>query len=224
MKISIVIPIFNKYAFTKACLDDLFKLPEDNEIIIVDNASSDESFEKLSLINKSNFKYIRNETNFFHSKGCNLGFEKASGDNVLFLNNDIKVKSNHDSWTSKVIEACKDNKIIGPTFGLLDKNYNFVKESNELLTGNSYVSGWFIAANKNTWKKLDMSSNEIWNEKFPMYFNDADLAFRAKKLKINLEHLDIKDVLHYGKISSAQLNVNKLYNEGRSVFLKKYAK
>ena len=64
MKISIVIPIFNKYQFTKACLNDLFKLPEDNEIIIVDNASTDESYAELSKINKTNFVYIKNNVNY----------------------------------------------------------------------------------------------------------------------------------------------------------------
>lgn len=224
MKISIVIPIFNKYQFTKACLNDLFKLPEDNEIIIVDNASTDESYVELSKINKTNFVYIKNNVNYFHSKGCNLGFAKAKADVVLFLNNDIKVKSNHDNWTEKIIEACSNDKIIGPTFGQLDANFNFIKEANQHLTGNSYVSGWCIAANKKTWNKLSLSKNEVWNEKFPMYFNDADLAFRAKKLKINLEHIKLEDIVHFGKISSSQLNVNKLYNEGRNVFLKKYTR
>lgn len=222
MKISIVIPIFNKYQFTKACLNDLFKLPDDNEIIIIDNASTDESEKELSQINKSNFIYLKNSVNLFHSKGCNLGFAKASADVVLFLNNDIKVRSNYETWTNKVIDCCTDNKIIGPTFGQLDNKFNFIKEDNKLLNGMSYISGWFIAANKKTWNKLDLSKNEIWSEKFPMYFNDADLSFRARKLGIQLECMPNSDVVHFGKISSSQLNVNKLYNEGRATFLKKY--
>lgn len=45
--LSIVIPVFNKYAFTKACLTDLSKLPEDHQIIIVDNGSTDETRAEL---------------------------------------------------------------------------------------------------------------------------------------------------------------------------------
>lgn len=225
-KLSIIIPIFNKYAFTKSCLNDLFKLSDDHEIIVVDNASSDESYAELSKIDKPNFKLIRNEVNNFHSKGCNQGYQVASSENILFMNNDIKVKSNHENWTDSLIKYCEDDKynIFGPTMGLLDKDLNFVKEANEMMSGNSYISGWFIAGNKKHWKKLELSDGEVWNEKFPMYFNDGDLCFRARKKNVKLDVVPIKDVIHFGKVSSVQLNVNKLYNEGRSVFLSKWGK
>ena len=57
-----------------------------------------------------------------------------------------------------------------------------------------------------------------------MYFNDTDLSFRARKLGIKLEVIQLPDVIHFGKISSKQLDVNKLYNEGRKVFLKDWQK
>ena len=45
--LSIVIPVFNKFNFTKACLSDLSKLSSDHEIIIVDNGSTDETQAQL---------------------------------------------------------------------------------------------------------------------------------------------------------------------------------
>lgn len=221
--LSIVIPVFNKWNYTKSCLNDLRKLPTDHEIIIIDNASSDETQKEMIEIDRSrelpNLRYIRNEENVFHSKACNQGYQVAQADNVLFLNNDIRVKTNHETWTKVIIDACKDNTIVGPTMGQLDKGLNFVKEANQVLDGNSYIGGWCLAGNKNSLKKLDCSTNEIWNEKYPMYFNDTDLSFRARKLGMKFDVISLPDVVHFGKVSAVQLNINKLYNEGRKVFL-----
>jgi hypothetical protein len=56
-----------------------------------------------------------------------------------------------------------------------------------------------------------------------MYFNDGDLSFRARKLNIKMDLISLP-VVHFGKISSSQLNVNKLYNEGKKIFCKKWLK
>ena len=58
-KLSIVIPVFGKFNFTRACLSDLFKLPFNHEIIVVDNGSTDETQAELSKIDRVNFKYER---------------------------------------------------------------------------------------------------------------------------------------------------------------------
>jgi GT2 family glycosyltransferase len=234
--LSIVIPVFNKWNFTKSCLNDLVQLPEDHEIIIIDNASSDETATEIhKLIDELFLKYplgceihyVRNEENTFHSKACNQGFKIASGENVLFLNNDIRVRSNHTGWTKTIIEACKSIKgLVGPTMGQLDGNLNFVKEANDQLTGNlTYMGGWCVAARKEIWDQLDIDSTGPWNEDFPFYFNDTDLSFRAsRKHKLHLKHISVPEVAHFGKVSAAQINIPKLYQEGRKVFLKNWSK
>ncbi len=226
--LSIVIPVFNKWNFTKACLEDLGKLPATHDIIIIDNASSDKTQEemvKLSAINPL-IRYVRNEENVFHSKACNQGFRMAWGERVLFLNNDIRIKSNHAEWTKTIIDFCDSTSgLVGPTMGQLDGSLNFVKEANQQLTGNSYMGGWCVAARKDVWDQLDVDGKgQIWNEAFPMYFNDTDLSFRAKKKKIPLTVVSLPEAIHFGKVSAAQINIHKLYTEGRAVFLKHWSK
>jgi len=235
--LSIVIPVFNKWNFTKSCLNDLVQLPDDHEIIIIDNASSDETQVEIKKLIDELFlkyplgceiKYVRNEENTFHSKACNQGYLLAEGENVLFLNNDIRVRANHRTWTFTLNAACNpgndiDYGIVGPTMGQLDKGLNFVKEANEQLSGNSYLGGWCIAASKKTWSKLDIGTGP-WNEAFPFYFNDTDLSFRARQKKIPLTVISMPDVTHFGKVSAAQINIPKLYQEGRKVFLKNWSK
>jgi GT2 family glycosyltransferase len=223
IKLSIIIPVFNKLNFTKSCLNDLFHLPEDTyEIIIVDNASEDETEKYCSEIVRRNFIYLRNERNLFHSKACNIGYTFAKGKNILFINNDIKVKSNHNNWTDELIKNCQD-AIVSPTMGLLDNKLNFVKEANNELKGNSYLSGWFLASSKENWEKLNSGNGEIFDERYPFYWNDTNLSFSAREKDILLKVLPVP-IVHFGKISASQLNINKLYNEGRQVFLKDWEK
>lgn len=229
--LSIIIPVFNKWNFTKSCLKDLSQLSSDHEIIIIDNASSDETNREMielerSLQLKDTLVYIRNEENTFHSKACNQGYRLATGNNILFLNNDIRIKAGHTSWTIPFIDACKStNGIVGPTMGQLNSNLDFIREANQQLEGKSYLSGWCVAANKDTWNKLDVDgTGQIWNEEFPFYFNDTDLSFRARKMKMPITWIDVPEITHFGKISASQINVRKLYTEGRAVFLKHWSK
>jgi GT2 family glycosyltransferase len=239
--LSIVIPVYNKWNFTKSCLNDLIKLPGDHEIIIIDNASSDETQTEINKICDEQFSkyassggqccgiaYYRNEENKFHSKACNKGYRIALGENVLFLNNDIRVKTNHENWTKALIDACNSTEgLVGPTMGQLDNDLNFVKEANQQLTGNSYLGGWCIAANCDVWSKLSVGNpkdQQIWNEEFPFYFNDTDLSFRARKLGISLTCITLPDIVHFGKVSAAQINITQLYKEGRKIFVEKWSK
>jgi O-antigen biosynthesis protein len=231
--VSIVIPIYNKWNFTKSCLNDLTQLSNDHEIIIINNASTDETYSELLKYCEAHYNKnpqgpfiypAHNTENTFHSKACNQGYAMAKGEYVIFLNNDIRVRDSYSNWTQNLVElSCAVGSLVGPTMGLLDKNLNFVREAKEYLEGNSYLGGWCIGGLKETWEKLKIDgTNQIWNEEFPFYFNDTDLSFRARKLGVKLSVIDLPDVVHFGKISAQQINIPKLYQEGRAVFLKKW--
>lgn len=227
MKLSIVVLAFNKFNFTKSCIDDLLKL-KDCEIILVDNASSDQTQDVYK--NSKDLVYLRNEENYGFAKGCNIGYAFASSNNVLFLNNDIKVKSNFEDWVDNLLD---NDSLVGPTMGLLDDNLNFVKEENKQLSGKSYMSGWCLAANKKIWEKLFVPRQDrvalhgvdipqVFSEEFgKAYFEDTDLSFRARKLNIPFKVVDVP-VTHFGKISSSQINTRQLYLSAREVFVKKW--
>lgn len=225
--LSIVIPVYNKYNFTKSCINDLLHLPEDHEIIIVDNGSTDET--QKSLDGNKEIVYYRNSENQGFAKACNIGYSLASAPNVLFLNNDIRVKDEKDTWTQKLIERCP-YALVGPTMGQLDDGLNFVHEANKILPGKSYMSGWCIASSKQIWSKLIVSRSDsdtteypqVFSEEFGLaYFEDTDLSFRARKLDISFEVIEIP-VVHFGKQTSKQLNTHLLYSNAKTIFFKKW--
>lgn len=242
IKLSIVIPVFNKWNFTKACLEDLFQLPIDHEIVLVDNASSDETQEECKKLNRPNFKYIRNTENFGFAKACNIGYTASNGNNILFLNNDIRVKSDFTNWTKALLDAIEPNALIGPTAGYVnpENNFSFVHETNNSDDKINYMSGWCLAASRETFNKLDMDLSrdynplskaiadkfvphqEIFSEEFGIaYFEDTDLSFRAEKMGMKFKLVEVP-VHHFGKMTSKQLDTAKLYSEARKIFINKW--
>jgi GT2 family glycosyltransferase len=216
-KLSIVILAFNKFNFTKSCLNDLSHL-SDHEIIVVDNASTDDT---KSLKDSKEITYIRNEVNGGFAYGTNIGYHAATSDKVLFLNNDIRVDSEHSNWTQKLIDRC-DEGLVGPTMGLFDNKLNFLKEANKQLDGKSYMSGWCLASSKNNFDKL-LVNNQVFSEEYFCYHEDADLSFRAREKQIPLIVVDVP-VTHFGKISSKQINTAKLFKESQVIFKEKWGK
>lgn len=231
--LSIIIPVYNKYNFTRACLDDLSKLPNDHEIIIVDNGSTDET--KLKLEGSKEITYLRSEVNVGFAKANNYAYNYVTAPNVLFLNNDIRVRSDHSSWTQVLIDKCSEG-LVGPTMGQLDNDLNFVREANCVLPGKSYMSGWCLASSSKILESLSISrpyaidpslnsqDYQIFSEEFGIaYFEDTDLSFRARKMGIKFIVVDIP-VVHFGRQTSSQLNTYSLYKSARQIFINKWGK
>lgn len=224
--LSILIPVFNKFNFTKSALNDLSHLPENHQIIVFDNGSTDDTPKELEKWNlHPNFKYIRNDINIGFAGGINRAYQQADAPNVMLLNNDIRVRKNLNNWTAPIIEYCEEF-IVGPTMGQLDNHFNFIREANCELTGpNTYMSGWCLASSKKILDKLKQGDYiGPMSEEFGLaYFEDSDAGFLARKLGIQFKVIDIP-VVHFGKISSKQLNTSVLYSKAKVIFTKKWSK
>ena len=84
-KVSIIIPHYNNFPILDQCLKSLENITYSNvEIIVIDNNSYDDSFQKV----KNNYKNIilkKSPKNLGYAGGCNLGVSFATGDYLLFL-------------------------------------------------------------------------------------------------------------------------------------------
>jgi len=103
--VSIIIPVFNQWRYTAACLDSLQATPplgEEIEIIVVDNASTDETFTELTRRSRDwgALRIERLQTNTGFSPACNRGALLARGDYLVFLNNDTEPQP---GWLSPLV-------------------------------------------------------------------------------------------------------------------------
>ncbi|MEM6732332.1 MAG: glycosyltransferase, partial [Myxococcota bacterium] len=102
-RVSIIIPVFNRVEYTEACLRALAEhtpIAPAFELIIVDNASSDGTRELLAQLD-GNVVVHRNNENLGFAKACNRGAQLASGEILVFLNNDTEV---HSGWLAPLID------------------------------------------------------------------------------------------------------------------------
>jgi len=232
IKLSIIIPVFNNWNFTKAILKDLSELPDDHEVIVIDNGSTDDTELMLTTmwfdgvggpILPGGFRYIKNKTNEGFARACNKGFGASRGEYVMFLNNDVRVQDNYKTWTQPLIKAAEDGAIVGPTGGLLDANLNFIKETNAMEDGNFYISGWNLTARKTVLTGFILGNDSgPFSEEFGLaYFEDTDLGFRARQAGISMKIVPVP-VIHFGKMTSKKLNTSELYLKAKTIFVNKW--
>lgn len=221
MKLSIIIPVYNKYNITLTCLKDICKL-KDHEIIVVNDGGTDKTHEMLN--NRDDIKYVMRSENGGFGKAISTGFKHATNDIVMILNNDIRVRSNHESWTREIIDFLQEHEryLVGPTAGYIDPDtFEFVYETNNPNQKFNYMSGWCLAALMDTWRELAYDKENVFDPRYHMYFEDCDIAFRAKELGIKFKMIHIP-VVHFKKLSSKQKNVPKLYMESKRKFKEKW--
>jgi GT2 family glycosyltransferase len=118
---SIVIPCFNGMAHTDACLTALGEtLPDDfrGEIIVVDDASNADTARRLKAWTRREprLRVLRNRTNLGFLRSVNKGAEAATGDILIFLNNDtIPVAG----WLPPLLRVFTDHADAGAAGGRL---------------------------------------------------------------------------------------------------------
>ena len=84
--------------------------PEESlEIVVVDNASGDDSVERLRE-DAGDIVLVESSENLGFAGGCNLGVSKATGDVVAFLNNDAKPDPN---WIRAAVDALMRSATVG---------------------------------------------------------------------------------------------------------------
>lgn len=117
MKVSVIIPVYNKYELTRQCLQTLAgsNVNTELEVIVVDNASTDSTVQLLPALGQElwgeRFFYLRQSENINFGPACNCGAKQASGDFIFFLNNDTIVQ---EGWLEPLLAAFEQHpKLAG---------------------------------------------------------------------------------------------------------------
>ena len=94
MRISVVVPVYNEEETVAQVLESLSQVPLDLEVVVVDDASTDRTWEILqALRNKEPFntyRYVRHERNQGKGAGLRTGFGLVSGDMVTVQDADME--------------------------------------------------------------------------------------------------------------------------------------
>ncbi len=217
VKISIIIVSFNSWNLLKKCLDSICLSDSiKKEIIIVDNASSDETRDMLKKNYKKNYKFILNDQNIGHPKAVNQGFKAAIGEYILLLDSDTELKKDTIQILIGYLDKNPDVSMISPltlnsdgTIQMTARNFpsviNGLFGRRSLLTKffpNNFFSKKYLLNNNYDLKKpfkVDQISaacmffrknllDEVgyFDEKYQGYWVDTDWCKRIKLHKKNI--------------------------------------
>lgn len=133
---TIIIPVFNKWELTRACLLSLREhtsLPFD--LIVADNASSDDTATELEPLGRAlfadRFRRLRFEENRNFGPACNAAAFEAKTPLLFFLNNDTLATS---GWAPPLLDALQENANLGGVGPLLLYEDNTVQHLGVVFT------------------------------------------------------------------------------------------
>jgi GT2 family glycosyltransferase len=117
-KVSIIVLSYNQRKFTQVCLDSIERFTQypNMEIVVVNNGSTDRTAKFLARWSskRSWTRVITNESNLGFAAGNNCGARAATGDYLIFLNNDTFVT---DGWVGDLLShfrRCPKLGLLGP--------------------------------------------------------------------------------------------------------------
>ena len=213
--VSIVILTWNSEKFMDTCLESLSKQTYNNfEIIIVDNASTDNTLKRVKELEyKPEPRIIANERNHGCAGGNNIGWKAGKGDIVVFLNPDTVVEK---TWLEELVKAMKENpdaaiagcKIYYPNShiiqhaggilhpnGMTDHYGNGEEDTGKYdeLKDVDYVTGAAIAVRDEFMKE----AGGLDEDYFPAYFEETDLCYRAHRKGYKVLYVPDSVLYHY---------------------------
>jgi glycosyltransferase involved in cell wall biosynthesis len=116
--VTIAIPTFNRASLLKDCITSaLSQTYRHLEVLVSDNASTDETEEILSEFSDGRLRIIRQETNIGPLPNFNACLADARGDYVIFVGDDDKISP----WlVERCVDAIKDHPQIPIVVALSD--------------------------------------------------------------------------------------------------------
>ena len=240
-RVSIVVPVFNQYRTTMFCLRSLLEHSGDvaYEVILADDASTDDTATIEQRV--EGIKVRRGSANLGFVGNCNAGAELASGEYLLFLNNDTGLT---EGWLSALVRTLDEHAsagVVGPKFlsgdGTLQEaggivwndasgwNYGRADDPGEpsynYLREVDYVSGACLLVRHKLWRELGGFDTRY----APAYYEDTDLCFAAREAGYLVLYQPASAVFHFEGVSNGtdlESGIKQHQIENQSVFASKW--
>ncbi len=244
--LSIVVVTYNSAKDIESCLSSIKFQKEGNglEVIVVDNASTDET---VHIVNKfPKVKLIRNPKNLGFARANNQGVAVARGEYLLFLNPDTKLKDDTLKILVEFLDQHPDVAAVAPRLLNFDGSQQLSIRS--LPTFRSVlwemtglprlfpkwrsIGHWrlrYFDYEQFSFVEQPMASCLLirkailvelggFDESFPIYYNDVDLAFRMREKGYKIGYLPQAQVYHKVGSATSHLKPKMIFETHRSLF------
>ena len=183
MRLSIIVPNYNKEKYIGKLLSQLKKqLLDEVEVIVVDDCSTDNSWNIIQEY-KDVFKIIRLEKNSWVSRARNRGIEESSGEYITFIDSDDGIKPNFIKIILKHIETKRDGYFFDYDIYCDFKNVNVVK-------GEENTMVWSKVFKREVLDKNSIKFDEKYYTRYVLG-EDTDFCCRFLAATTDIERIDI---------------------------------
>ena len=237
--VSIILVNWNTRELLYDCIKSVYRNMNDLkfEIIVVDNASSDDSVEML-VSEFSDVKVIANSVNCGFAAANNQGMSASKGRYILLLNSDTIILDNCIDRVVAFADSHKDAAVVGcrvlnPDMTLQQNCFMFPSVLNMLLSS-SYLyklfpKSRFFGREKMTWwnrgdvREVDVVTGcfmlirrraieqaGMMDARFFMYGEESDLCYRFKQSGWKIMFTPAGTIIHLGGQSSRSVKAEML--------------
>lgn len=210
MKYSIIVPVYNREMTIRTCLEGLLDTSfSDFEIIVVDDGSSDGSYDASLAVanNYSNVRVIKRQENKGLSAARNVGIDNARGKYLIFIDSDDTLVKDALSDIDKLVTDDLDLLMHGIKIGKYKNKCWEQREDPETvvdvkLEGNRKIVEW-IYTSLNPYKVLYFTAfakvlNKALIDKHNLRFQE-DLTFGEDQV-FTCNYLQFVDSFRYSNI------------------------
>jgi len=237
--VSIIIPVYNQFKYTAACLQSIRRYTDwPHEIIVVDNGSTDGTAEQLRRL--PDVRPIINDSNRGFAAACNQGIRAAQGRYCLLLNNDTLVGPR---WLENLVRcAASDPQIglVGPRSNHVAGRQLYTRDCKDLCDLDDIVAFMadFNSPDPGQWVDLNrlvgfclLIKDEVirdigyLDEQFGLgNFEDDDYCLRAREAGYRLVCAGDTFVWHFGErtFEGNNVNLDALMKENAEKFVAKW--
>ena len=229
LSVSIIIPNWNGAHHLQECLDSLLQQTYTRlEIIVVDNASTDNSLSLLNMVPQ--VTVLPQESNLGFTGACNIGLQNANGEILVLLNNDTIVDM---GWIQAIVTAFERF----PDVGLVASKMLLYDRRDIFHTAGDYVTLDGLAHNRGVWqedtgqydhpayvfsacggsaayRRTMLNDVGLLDNDFFFSFEDVDLAWRA--CLMGWRCLYAPQGVVYHKLKASGGGVTASYFDGRN--------
>jgi GT2 family glycosyltransferase len=236
--ISILIVSWNTCSLTEACLNSIPGSVADGtavETIVVDNGSVDGSLEMLR--GRDDVELVENGRNVGYAEAVNQAFARSQAPLVLLLNSDVDLEVGSIDVLVRFLAERPEVAGVGPLYlnpdGSFQQHHYRLPTLSMLLASSSAPLRRLpaLARSFNRYRMLDveftlplrveqpsasclllrrsvLSDGFLLDERFPIYFNDVELAYRLGERGHELWMTPESRVVHVHGASTRQLGSN----------------
>lgn len=230
-KVDVIIVNYKTKELTAQAARSVLEEPELGEVIIVDNASGDDSVQYLTK-ELPEARIIASKDNLGFGGGNNLAVSQAKSEYVFLLNSDAYIRPGCLGGLVKVLQKNRTVGLVAPAIFL--PNGNTLQPD----VGGNFPTVWSIITGKD--KQPMRSHTPDWlsgvaflarraeyqqiggfSDRFFMYFEDVDLCRRYNQINLTCQRNTNVSIVHLGGQSKQSTSrQKKQYYQSQDRYLK----